>query len=387
MKIVYVSTLVSQKKLDYIISNAKIKPLQSIQKFSRLMCEGFTLNDCSVDVISSVPMSRKIMKKVFWFEKRETEGKINYKYIPFMNFRFVRQFMLAFNLIFILFRYLFDKEEKVFVCDILNTTISSLTLLFSKIFRIPCISIVTDLPRDINSKSLSSKINQFFESKYDGYIFLTEPMNEVINKKDKPYIVVECIVDNVKDDSEYKKKDKYTLLYAGGLYEAYGIKNLIDAVLLIDDIDVSLDLYGFGDMEDYIKSLNNKNIKYYGVKPNKDIVISEKCATLLVNPRFSAGDYTKYSFPSKIMEYMLSGTPVLTTKLSGIPLEYHNYLYFIDDESVLGMKKAIQNVLSIKPDILSKKGCEAQQFVLVNKNKVVQAKKIKEFIGSNYNIK
>ena len=134
MKIVYVSTLISQKKLDYILDKAKLKPLQSIQKFNRLICEGLFLNKCSVTVISSIPMSRKIMKKVFWFDKKEIENDIEYTYIPFINIKIIRQIMLAINIIFILIKELFDREEKVYICDILNTTISSITLLYCKLF-------------------------------------------------------------------------------------------------------------------------------------------------------------------------------------------------------------------------------------------------------------
>lgn len=382
MKVVYVSTLISQKKLDYILDNAKLKPLQSIQKFNRLICEGLTLNECKVDVISSIPMSRKIMNKYFWFNKKEKEDGINYKYIPFINIKIIRQIMLAINLVFILMKESFNKEKKVFVCDILNTTISSITLLYCKIFKKKCITIVTDLPRDINSSSISSKINQFFQSKYDGYIFITEAMNNIINKKNKPYIVMECIVDNniEKESQDIIKNDKKVLLYAGGLYEKYGIKNLIDAVKQIENKKIELHLYGSGDVEDYIKKMNSDRIKYFGVKPNKEIIIAEQQATLLVNPRFTKDEYTKYSFPSKIMEYMISGTPTLTTKLSGIPQEYYKYIFTFNDESVLGMKTTIEEILSKDKKIIQQKGINAQKYVLENKNKRIQGYSIKRFL-------
>ena len=44
MKIIYVSTVVSKTKMEKIMQNAIQKPLQSIQKFHRLICEGFALN-------------------------------------------------------------------------------------------------------------------------------------------------------------------------------------------------------------------------------------------------------------------------------------------------------------------------------------------------------
>ena len=380
MKTIFINTLVSQKKLDYILSNADLKPAQSIQKFNRLICEGLVLNDCDVKVISSIPMSKSIMKKKIWFEKKEQENKINYKYIPFVNIKIIRQIMLAINLIFILLKETFNREKKVFICDILNTTISSITLIYCKIFRKKCIAIVTDLPRDINSKKISSKINQFFQAKYDGYIYVTAEMNKIINKNNKPNVVMECIVNDKIEPTENKDNKSFVLLYAGGLYEKYGIKNLIDAVLSVNK-KVELHLYGAGDIESYIQKLDSKKIKFFGVKPNKEIVKAEQEASLLVNPRFTNDGYTKYSFPSKIMEYMLSGTPTLTTKLPGIPKEYYKYLYTFDEETIEGMKKSIEEIMSYDKKIINEKGIKAQKYVIENKNKRVQGKRIKDFLN------
>ena len=61
----------------------------------------------------------------------------------------------------------------------------------------------------------------------------------------------------------------------------------------------------------------------------KQGVAEELKATLLVNPRPTTEEFTIYSFPSKNMEYMASGTPLLTTKLPGMPEEYHQYVLAI----------------------------------------------------------
>lgn len=112
---------------------------------------------------------------------------------------------------------------------------------------------------------------------------------------------------------------------------------------------------------------------------NTKLVQIEKQATLLVNPRFSCELYTKYSFPSKILEYMSTGTPVLTTKLEGIPDEYSDFLYFFEDESVKGMKDKLNEILSFSYEQLQQKGEDAQLYVFKNKNNVVQGLRIIQF--------
>lgn len=383
MKIIYISTLTSKSKMNKIIENAKSKPLQSIQKFHRLMCEGFVKNNVSVKTISSIPMSRKISEKILWLDKCEEENGVKYTYIPFINIKVLRQICTFLGTIVkVTKEVLNNKKEKIFICDILNTTISTTTLILSKIFKFQCWAIVTDLPRDMQK---NKKINEKMQTKYDGYILITEEMNKIVNPKNKPHIVIEGLVDirESAENNEVQKSSPRVIMYAGGLYERYGVKTLIEAFGNIQNNNVKLDLYGDGDLVPYIQSIENKKIDFHGVVTNDKIVEAEKKANLLVNPRFTSEEYTKYSFPSKNMEYMVSGTPVLTTKLPGMPEEYYNYVYLIEDETQRGMQKCLETLLGLNEDELDKKGKKAREFVLSQKNNVNQTNKIISFLEVN----
>ena len=80
------------------------------------------------------------------------------------------------------------------------------------------------------------------------------------------------------------------------------------------------------------------------------------------------------------MEYMVSGTPVLTTPLQGMPQEYDDYVYLFEDETVDGMIKTLTAILSKDKTELHDKGIRAKDFVLKEKNNVVQARKILNMI-------
>lgn len=383
MKIIYISALVSKSKMNGIIENSKNKPLQSIQKFHRLMCEGFVKNNIPVKTISSIPMSRKMSEKILWLDKCEEENGVKYTYIPFINIKVLRQICTFLGTIVkVTKEVLNNKKEKIFICDILNTTISTTTLILSKIFKFQCWAIVTDLPRDMQK---NKKINEKMQTKYDGYILITEEMNKIVNPKNKPHIVIEGLVDirESAENNEVQKSSPRVIMYAGGLYERYGVKTLIEAFGNIQNNNVKLDLYGDGDLVPYIQSIENKKIDFHGVVTNDKIVEAEKKATLLVNPRFTSEEYTKYSFPSKNMEYMVSGTPVLTTKLPGMPEEYYNYVYLIEDETQRGMQKCLETLLGLNEDELDKKGKKAREFVLSQKNNVNQTNKIISFLEVN----
>lgn len=386
MKIIYISTLISKSKMNEIIESSKKKPLQSIQKFHRLICEGLAKNGAEVKTISSIPMSRAISNKILWIEKKEKRNEVEYNYIPFINLKVFRQITTFLGIIIMTIKECIkEKREKVFLCDILNTTIASTTLIISKIFRIKCIAIVTDLPRDMGGKfSVSRKINERLQGKYDAYIILTKAMNNEVNKKNKPFIVIEGIADTNMEHKQNNSEDKYkekVCIYAGGLYEKYGVKDLVKAFKQLKQNDIRLHIYGSGELEDYLNQINDNRIKYFGVVENEKIVEEEMKATLLINPRFSREEYTKYSFPSKNMEYMSTGTPLLTTKLPGIPDEYYDYIYCFKDETVEGMRKTLNEIL-VKPNReLEEKGTKAKDYVLTKKNNILQALKIIKFLG------
>lgn len=81
------------------------------------------------------------------------------------------------------------------------------------------------------------------------------------------------------------------------------------------------------------------------------------------------------------MEYMASGTPLLTTNLPGMPKEYHPYVFLFKEETVDGYAEAIRSALSYSERELVSFGRKAREFVLLNKNNVGQGKRVLEFIG------
>ena len=206
----------------------------------------------------------------------------------------------------------------------------------------------------------------------------------MVNKleiENKPYIIIEGMVDNELVHSSNFLKEKYhkkVMIYAGALRVKYGIATLIEAFSQVKDKDAELWLYGNGDMQELIDHYVNidRRIKYLGVLPNSEVIREQVKSTILVNPRPTTEEFTKYSFPSKNLEYMVSGTPILTTKLHGMPDDYLNYIYLFESETTEGMAQKIENVLSIDREILHNKGQMAKDFVLENKNNIIQAKKI-----------
>lgn len=394
MNILYVANVCSKNKYKELFDKKIIRGLPQAQKYHNLILEGFNKNLLEkITVISAYPTNRKWSKTLFYSYKKEEVGGIIYNYSFFLNIFFLRQICLfIFSFLYTIYYIYFNKNGIVF-CDVLCRASSLGARIASFILKIKCIGIITDIPgKSSNSlndkgilKKMLKKIDLLTINKFDGYLLLTQAMNTLVNKNRKPYIVLEGHSDlkmKERKNTIEIKNEKRTIMYSGGIREEYGIKILIEAFLKIQNKEWELHIYGDGNYKnDLIKiSSKNKNIKYFGVINNEEIVKQQMKADILINPRLTNNEYTKYSFPSKNMEYMASGTPMIGTLLDGMPKEYIEYIYIIKNETLDGFIEVISKVMNKSREELHEKGEKSKEFVIENKNNLIQTKKIIKFV-------
>ena len=215
-------------------------------------------------------------------------------------------------------------------------------------------------------------------------------MTEMLPIGNKSWTVVEGIFNNSQDDVLVNKKTSKDALqyifYAGTLAKRYGVMNLVEAFMHITNQNTRLVICGAGDSEKEIVKCTSidRRIIFKGQLPRIEVLKLQKESTLLVNPRTPEKEYTKFSFPSKTMEYLASGVPVLLYKLPGIPEEYYQYCYSIEDLSIEYLTNKMNEILSLDSYELKLKGDKAREFILREKNPASQAHKIVNLINSLY---
>lgn len=390
MNIIYGYSNCTDKKYNEIFADKSIAVLQPDQKYHGLLIKGLAENGAKVYCYSGLPLNRNVTKKLFISEADEQEGNAYFHYYRTFNLPVLRQLMVMAGGKKAVKKHKNGEEKTVVICDCLNRSNAMGMLKGAKKRKIPVIMIVTDIPDFQFEPKAAKKCNRMIE-KTDGFIFLTEQMNERLNTFQKPYIVLEghsdAALPAVDRAESYERKDgKRIILYAGSIKRLYGIQNLVEGFLAANIPNAELHVYGDGDYQEELETLakENPSVRYMGICPNSEIVYAEQRAALLVNPRPKAPEYTKYSFPSKNMEYMVSGTPVLTTKLPGMPKEYHPHVYLLEDETPYGISEKLQEIFALPLDERERKGEDARAFVLEHKTNVAQAKKIINFIEENY---
>lgn len=392
--LLYVSSLCSDSLLKEILNKNLGNPNLAAQKYHRLLVEGIGLNKdlFKINVIG-IPEYNYSQKKIFRLTNSDIENEIEYNYAPLIFIPLIKWVVISIYLFYKIFIWRFkgNKNEKFIVFDILNLSTSIVSTISSKLFRLKTVTIVTDLPEMMYIlqpkvffiNKLTYLLKNFLMKCSDGYVFLTKQMNTYVNTNNKPYVIIEGLADinsnniyntlNINSNKNYNK----IIHYSGGLYEKFGVKMLIDSFMLIKREDIRLHIFGIGDMTEYILKCKaiDKRIEFFGYKHNSIVLSDQLNSTLLINPRFSKGMYNNFSFPSKTIEYMSSGVPLLTTQLPGIPFEYFNFVYLLEDESIIGYKNTIEKILNIPKSELNEFGSSAKKFILNNKNNKIQAQK------------
>lgn len=260
--------------------------------------------------------------------------------------------------------------------------------------------IVPDIPKYM---SLNTKSNVLFEmyriyqiqsvnkkvEYIDGFVFLTEYMANYFQVK-KPYIIVEGMSSDLSDQDAYLEnnekdaanRDLRIVLYSGTLTRKYGVIDLVESFRKIDREDYRLIICGEGETKEEIiqHSREDDRIIYKGLLPHEDVKKLQSQATILINPRKNNEEYTKFSFPSKIIEYLSSGKPVICYKLDGIPEEYSDYLIYLDDENNETMSRKIVEICDKEEIKLKEIGNKNKKFIMDKKNNLYQTNRILQMI-------
>lgn len=365
--------------------------------------DGLDLNNCgTVKLLDYLPVDsypkgyeeREIEEYIFHHtNKYNTEDKV----VGCSNLTIVKQFC---NL------PPFLAEVKTWMCDggkkqkvVLMYTASAIFLQIAKYVKKHCRGIMTcciiaDLPEFSSAKKLHGirKIYNIYETHktnslyqyVDKFVLLTDQMAQRLHIS-VPYTVVEGIApsDSAEVDESIAqrfKNEKY-ILYTGTLNYEFGIGTLLEAFALIPDNDLKLVICGFGEAEKAILESKDPRLVYLGKVDRKQALALQRNATVLVNPRQNNQEFTKYSFPSKTMEYLAAGVPVVAYKLDGIPDEYDEYLHYVPDNSPEALAEVMSELLQKPENIRKELGRRAQRFVLEEKNYIAQTKRILELLS------
>ncbi len=383
-KLLYVSTTLPKEEVERLrekqfdFSSNAIMP---ISVFHGNILAGMADIYDEVTALSGVPISHKNFKIFRYPTKKLTAGKVRFQIGGFFNLPLIKQLTTVCKTYFGILHWTRANKDHHLHIIIDGTYFLGIIALWlaSKTRKINTAAIIVDyypfMDPTLNGKS--QRLYYKFLSAVDRFVFVTDHLQKIINRDQKPYMIMEGLVAYQKAVPAPCPIEK-VCLYAGGLHELYGVKNLVDAFHQTA-LPYALHLYGNGDLLDYIKQLQQKDprIEYKGIVDHDQLLELERSAKLLINPRPVYGKLdTRFNFPSKLMEFMQSGRPVVTTKLLGIPADYSDKMFFFEEDSVEAIKQKIEEILSMDEAQLAAFGQTAADYVNKEKNNVATAQRI-----------
>lgn len=399
MKILLLGSLISAEQMEKLNNSSKEKASVAPVNYETMLAKGLTENGVVMEALS-VPAVAAFPHSIYKFidqEQETIEGDIRICWVPFINIQVLKQLTIKRNVEKLLEQWLQEnkdiKDKAVLMYSIYPSYTEPAIRLCRK-YNCHLSAIIADLPeymyswknmkwiRGWYSKRLSKKM-MALQGLCNSYILFTKPMAAKMGIENKPYIVSEgfCDVSIFDDIPEQKKYPRKTIVYGGNLSRLYGIRNLVNGFMQTD-LDGELHLYGAGGDAAFIEECTKRDsrIKFFGRVSRKTLLIALKRAHLLVVNKPTSDDYSNYSFSSKILEYMASGTPLLTTRVGGMPEEYWKYCYFINDKTSDGVEQAIKIALQKTEAELCEFGARAKKFAVEQKNYFIMSNKITDFL-------
>ena len=341
MRIVYFTTAQEEKDFRSFITYWKIPLNASNQNFHNKLIRSLAVKN-QVDVISIRPFS--LSKTTISGLKRETkeDGHITWHYIKRGGGKIWRTLTIAPQVKSILKKL--NLNNTIFMTDSINTHVVKVANKMGETFKRPVIGICTDSPSNISGTKRSYALNILSQAqKFSGCVALTDGLKDLFNPDGKPSYVFEGLVEDRKFPKTNEKKNPY-FFFGGALMEKYGVYQLIEAFKILKPKDIDLYICGHhGDKEKIKEAIKgNQRIKSLGLLNVNKVMELEQKSLACINPRPFTEDLDRFSIPSKTLEYMAMGRPVISVKNTALKKKFPEDVVWLDaaneSDLVHGMK-------------------------------------------------
>lgn len=264
--------------------------------------------------------------------------------------------------------------------------------LFMRVCGVKTVAVLTDpsgvvVPTDgglaKRLKALDSRIVRLLLGRFSGTVALAPDL--VANfSETKPTVVFPGILNAdwrkaVEAAAPSSPRERFTVLYAGGLNRSYGVPLLVEAAAQLPDVDFVF--LGKGDCVDVVAESGLDNVRYGGFVGPDELLAHAMAADVLINTRPPTAAFAVASFPSKLIEYLATGRPVLTTRIASIPPDLADAFFYIEDDGVEATVTAIGTLRAMDPETRAARGRQAREAVVSAYSEDAVAAKLARLVG------
>ena len=381
MNILIFSNAMKEQDFALYQSEAKIKPNPSNQNFYYKLIKTLAINN-NVSVVSHRPLVKGMFRKNYLEGDTVFDGKIKFYYTTNRCDK-VFKLLKEKSVIVKTAKQAIDdfmSEDFIIITDTLRLNLLKAAKKVAKLYDTKIIGMLTDNPFNLSSGSAFVKkylVEQ--ASNLDGYLSLTNGLVEVFNSSAPSYVFEGLVC----EESEGKKDPIFNYFYFGGsLYERYGVKTLVDAFHK-SNVKNKLVIAGSGPLAEYIEQMaeDDYRILYLSQLSKEKNIAYMRNSIANINPRPLDPKMDNESVPSKLLEYLSIGTPVISTKFPKLFSTFKDDITWIEGNSIEDMKYALEHYEVPNQEEYLKKAATARRKVFEFYGLNVQAESIDHFIA------
>ena len=171
------------------------------------------------------------------------------------------------------------------------------------------------------------------------------------------------------------------LVLAGMLWEQNGTGLILDCLKAHPELDVNVIFAGSGidvpKIEDY--SEKDRRVAYVGQLSPEALFKLYGQADVLLNLRRE--EEVDFHFPSKLLEYLVTGKHVISTPIAHTERDYGPYLSVLKDISADGLAEMIKTVMRRGKNELYLQGVKARRFMLETRRWCIRTAEIVQYMN------
>jgi glycosyltransferase involved in cell wall biosynthesis len=172
------------------------------------------------------------------------------------------------------------------------------------------------------------------------------------------------------------------LAYTGRLTETAGIDLLLGAFALLEGAGWRLTITGWGEGAARVgaAAAADPRIEYLGRVERSRVLEVYARADILVNPHLTAPRSARYAFPSKLLEYLATGRPTVTTALPWIAAEYGGHCRLLREETPAALAATVSDLAAVPEPARLAAAAAARSWVLKEKSWDAQGERLAAFL-------
>lgn len=349
----------------------------------------------SLRPVQSYPKCRTLL-----FGARETLCKtIPMSLLPFVNFGPLKTLTSGFALFPRLVAWAWRERHRPRVVLLYNlySPPGIVSIVAGRLTRTPVVAIVADiqvpgqglLPRTI-LRLLDFQLQIRTLPLFDGLVVLTKAVVEdfapAVPFMELDGAVPESLMDPLQlIDREADGDSRCIIMYAGGLSELKGVPLLLSAFAMLDGEGFELWVTGRGPLEALVRQAadHDARITYWGFPAQEKLHELYARADVLVNPHSASTESARYLFPSKLIEYLATGVPVVSTcSTPAVQACYGDVAVVSGDGAPASLAEGLRRVASMSRLERRAIGRRGRSFVLREKSWRGQVDRVSAFVGA-----